>query len=365
MRFSGIDVGRRAAAVAVGLVLLFCMTEASAGVRWLEKSYDFGLFKEAGGPRTGSVRFVNEGPGEIAVTHARPSCGCTSVDYPLDPVAPGDTARISFTYDPTGRPGKFDKSIRVYFDDNEAPVRVGITGNVLGTPESLSLFYPVEAGPLRLSEAEIEAGELRQGASRDYFINVYNQGPDTIVPLLHPENPTLRASSSQKEIAPGDVVAFSFYFSSSPLPEVGAHRIPVSLKAKGHPKVDTTVWFSATVVPDTRRLTPEQVDRGPRCYLTPSPVDLGIVSGAGNLEFSFLIQNQGKATLEVLNGVSGSEAVGLKKIPAKVKPGKASEVKGVCHLKDLPSGPFNLKIKFFTNDPLHPVRELSVAGIKE
>lgn len=345
--------------------LLLASATAGAEVRWLEKDYDFGLFKEAGGPRTGSVRFVNTGPEEVVVTNARPSCGCTSVDYPVDPVAPGDTATISFTYDPTGRPGKFDKSIRVYFAGNDAPVRIGIVGNVLGTPESLSLFYPVEAGPLRLSEAEIEAGELRQGPSRDFFINVYNQGPDTIVPLLQPGIPALKAKSSQKEIGPGDVVAFTFYFSAQPLPEIGNHHIPVRLTALNNPQVDTVIYFTAEVVPDTRRLSPQQVDKGPRCYLTPSPVDMGIVSGDGNLEFSFLIQNQGKSDLNVLNVASQNPALRIKKVPSKVKPGKASEVKALLNLKNQDAGAFNLKIKVFTDDPLHPVRELSVAGIKE
>lgn len=94
--------------------------------------------------KTGSVRLVNTGSEEAVITGARPSCGCTGVAYPDDPIAPGDTVRFSFTYNPLGRPGRFEKSIRVYIGDFDIAT-IRIRGNVLGTPESLSTLYPVEA----------------------------------------------------------------------------------------------------------------------------------------------------------------------------------------------------------------------------
>ena len=107
--------------------------QASGEVRWLETKYDFGLMKEAAGSEA------------VNVLDAKPSCGCTGATYPQDPVMPGDTAVITFTYDPAGRPGRFDKTIKVRFDNGRREV-IRIVGNVLGTPESLAQFYPVEAG---------------------------------------------------------------------------------------------------------------------------------------------------------------------------------------------------------------------------
>ena len=80
----------------------------------------------------GRVRFVNTGGEPVVITGARPGCGCTGVEYPHDPIEPGDTAVISFTYNPAGRPGAFEKSIRVYIGDNTTE-RVMIRGTVLGT----------------------------------------------------------------------------------------------------------------------------------------------------------------------------------------------------------------------------------------
>ncbi len=73
------------------LLALLVPAVARGEIVWLEKEYDFGLMKEEAGPKTGSVRLVNTGPEEAVITGARPSCGCTGVAYPDDPIAPGDT----------------------------------------------------------------------------------------------------------------------------------------------------------------------------------------------------------------------------------------------------------------------------------
>ena len=77
------------------LLALLVPAVARGEIVWLEKEYDFGLMKEEAGPKTGSVRLVNTGPEEAVITGARPSCGCTGVAYPDDPIAPGDVREDS------------------------------------------------------------------------------------------------------------------------------------------------------------------------------------------------------------------------------------------------------------------------------
>lgn len=201
---------------------------ADAEIVWLEKIYDFGLFKEEAGPTTGHTRFVNTGPEEVCITGMRPSCGCTSADYPKDPIQPGDTATVSFTYDPKGRPGKFEKSVRVYVGDSDTYL-IKIRGNVLGTPESLSTLYPVVAGPLRLTTANLFGGEVKKGTSRHFFVNGYNHTSDTIRPKIVSPNKALSVVASSEDIGPGDIVAFSFYLNTRELPDTGMIDIPVRI----------------------------------------------------------------------------------------------------------------------------------------
>lgn len=340
--------------------------KADAQILWLEKDYDFGLMKEVAGPKSGSVRFVNMGKNDVTITGARPSCGCTDVSYSEDPIAPGDTATVSFTYNPLGRPGKFEKSIRVYVGENDT-YRIGIRGNVLGTPESLSRMYPVESGPLRLSESRLSAGDVTYGTTRHFFINAYNQSGDSISPVCSGVDPALTVNCSQQRLGPGDIATFSVFFNSGTLKETGPVDMPfvISADAGGNSDAALTVDFKANVTPDFSRLSPEQVDNGPRCYAAPATIDLGDLSSRVTVPFTFRIQNQGKSKLNVSRIYCKDKAVKIKRYPTSVKRDKSGETEGILNMSAIEPGPFNIKIDIHTDDPIHPVRTVSIVGIKE
>lgn len=340
---------------------------ATAEVVWLEKEYDFGLMKEQAGPQTGHVRMVNTGPDEVVITGARPSCGCTGVAYQEAPIAPGDTINFSFTYNPLGRPGRFRKTIRVYVGDFDTYM-ITIKGNVLGTSESLSKLYPVEIGDLRLSESILTAGDVNYGSTRHFFINGYNQTADTIRPHWECDNPALEITATTEELGPGDLMTFSFYFNSRDTNEVGPVSIPVRIFSGARDKDDSgEILFTANVTPDFSRLTPEKVDNGPRSFLAPPLIDLGVITGEvkNPVSLKFMIRNDGQTSMRVMRVYSPSESVRISRRPSEIKPGKSAEVIGSLNLQSLPQGAFNIKINVLTDDPLHPVRTLSVAGIKE
>lgn len=338
--------------------------DASAQIEWLQKEYDFGLMKEAAGPAKGKVQFINRGKEEVIISGARPSCGCTSVEYPEEPIAPGDTAVISFIYDPTGRPGKFDKSIRVFIGEHDT-YRIGIKGNVLGTPESLDQFYPFSAGALRVSMKDMAGGEMRHGVARNYFINAYNQSTDSINPSIDPKNKALKAEISQKRLGPGDVASISLYFNSAEVENIGDIEIPIVLSDGKEDTEPLTVTFKANVTPDFSRLTPEQVDNGPRCYLLSERADVGIVTDNDSRTLSFSIQNQGKTKMNIIKIAPPSKALTVKKKPTVIKPGKDGEAVISINPAMIEKGAFNLSVRVLSDDPLHPIRVLHVVGIKE
>lgn len=348
------------------LLLLILPSVVSAKILWLEKNYDFGLMKEEAGPARGEVRFINNGPEPVVITGARPSCGCTSVEYPESPIAPGDTAIISFAYDPKARPGKFDKNIKVYIGENDS-YKINITGNVLGLPESLRPLYPHEVGDLRISDTAVDAGKMTAGNSRNFFIRCYNQSLDSISPVPLSNNPALNVKFSEPKMGPGDVAVIAIFFDTSKVNEVGEVEIPFTISSNSAdinaPKQEIT--FHAEIAPDFSKMSPEQVDNAPRCYLVPDRLDVGIISGATSISLSFLIQNQGKSEMEVMRILPKSDAIKIKRKPSSIKSKKTAECRLSLSTGIIPEGPFNLPIEIYTNDPLHPVRTLSLVGIKE
>lgn len=78
-----------------------------------EKEYNFGFIPETGGPVTHLFKFTNTGDAPLVIISATASCGCTRPSYPTEPIAPGKTGTIKVTYLPEGRPGEFNKIVKV------------------------------------------------------------------------------------------------------------------------------------------------------------------------------------------------------------------------------------------------------------
>ncbi len=230
---------------------------AMAHVIWLEPGYDFGLMKEQDGPRKGMVRFVNKGPEAVSVLETKPTCGCTEASGPADEVAPGDTAAITFTYDPAGRPGLFRKHIKVLFSDGSRQ-SIPIKGNVLGSPETLVLFYPVECGAFRLSDERLLAGNVTRGKTPSIFINAYNQSNDSVALRVRSSDKAIRVKVSEAKAAPGDLVTVGLFFESSSWPKDGQFEIPVQFtSAPDTPQeVSYIIKVNGTVIPSGRPAGP-------------------------------------------------------------------------------------------------------------
>ena len=93
--------------------------------------YDFGDIKEAEGPVTHTFKVKNEGEAALVITKVVASCGCTTPDWSKEPIASGKTGEIKVTYDPTGRPAPFTKTISVYSNGKTGSYILTIKGNVI------------------------------------------------------------------------------------------------------------------------------------------------------------------------------------------------------------------------------------------
>lgn len=118
------------------LAILFCCVSFALADSQItfsaEKKHDFGNIKEDGGPVTTEFAFVNTGDTPLVIISATASCGCTHPKYPTDPIKPGGKGVIKVTYLPKGRPGEFNKSIKVRTNaKNAKKVTLRISGVVI------------------------------------------------------------------------------------------------------------------------------------------------------------------------------------------------------------------------------------------
>lgn len=93
--------------------------------------HDFGQIKEADGAVTANFTVSNAGESPLVITRVVTSCGCTSPEWPKEPIAAGDSAVIKVTYDPKNRPGPFTKPVSVYSNGKQGSLVLNIKGEVL------------------------------------------------------------------------------------------------------------------------------------------------------------------------------------------------------------------------------------------
>jgi len=109
-------------------------SELSA-IEFNSTNYEFGDIAYASDGRC-SFTFKNTSDVPLVINTVRASCGCTSPEWPDNPIEPGKTGSIGITYN-THIPGNFYKSITVYSNSSNSPVKLFIKGNVLPQPDTL------------------------------------------------------------------------------------------------------------------------------------------------------------------------------------------------------------------------------------
>ncbi len=74
-------------------------------------------------------QYTNIGTAPLQITKVTSSCGCTIPYWTKDPIAVGDTAHISVSYN-TRRSGKFSRGITVFSNSQNSPIVLTIEGVV-------------------------------------------------------------------------------------------------------------------------------------------------------------------------------------------------------------------------------------------
>lgn len=102
----------------------------AAIVEFDKTEYDFGELVE-GEIAEGVFKITNKGKADLIITSAKATCGCTVPEWPKEPIAPGDSADLKFTFNSRGRQGKQSKSITLQTNSENLTETIRIKGTVV------------------------------------------------------------------------------------------------------------------------------------------------------------------------------------------------------------------------------------------
>lgn len=102
-------------------------------------TYDFGTLKE--GPVAEHIfEFKNIGKEPLIIQSASASCGCTTPEWPKEPILPGKTGKLIVRYNTQGRVSPFSKDVYIqsnaFVPDGKERYELHIKGTVVAAEQA-------------------------------------------------------------------------------------------------------------------------------------------------------------------------------------------------------------------------------------
>lgn len=94
-----------------------------------KKEFDFGTIKQ-GETTTYILKFKNTGKSPLIITDIIKGCGCTTPEWPKEPIAPGKGGEIKISFNSTGKMGMQNKPVTIKSNNKEGDVVFTLKGNV-------------------------------------------------------------------------------------------------------------------------------------------------------------------------------------------------------------------------------------------
>ena len=317
------------------------------------------------------MKLVNTGDQPLLIVKAQAGCGCTGVDYPESPIQPGDTATVSITYNPSGRPGQFTKQAIIFTNTIPSRTILEISGNVIPTDATLNKQYPLRAGTLRISQGNIPFGELVKGKNKTLYLSAYNSSTDTLLVHVTGNKPHIHPALVPDTVPPAKVTALTVQYLSGHAPLWGLNVdtltvTSVPLRASHDSQAGTaTIHVMAQVMEDFDKLTDKDrreapvvaVDCGDR-------LDFGTITAGTATTRSFTVTNKGKSPLAIRRlWVPEGEGITVNADKTEIKRGKTATVTVTVDTSSIEGDLLNVPLTLLCNDPDSPHLTIRLVGI--
>lgn len=333
-------------------------------------THDFGKINEADGRVTTVFEFKNEGMAPLVLTNVRASCGCTTPKWTREPVEPGATGQITVTYNPNGRPGRFQKTITITSNATEATLRLYIKGEVIPKPVKPTEQYPVTMGSLRLKKKSLNFGAVPKKEGGRMLEIEYANLTDSVVKvdLLFnaEEHSYIKPLATLKELQKDETGKFQFSLQAIECPTWGPLEVKMYVMINGKRKItdDYAITLKMDIKEDFSQMTVEDQQQAPILDIQ-NQVNLGSVKAGKKLVARLALGNVGVNPLWIRRVISNDKIVSVVAPKTAIKSGKKGEIKVEINTAGLAVGNYSRQITVINNDPKKSVSKVTLNWVVE
>jgi hypothetical protein len=350
------------------VLLLATTTVAQNPVITFDKTtHDFGKINEADGRVTTTFSFKNEGMAPLVLSNVRASCGCTTPKWTREPIEPGQSGEITVTYNPSGRPGRFQKTVTVTSNATEPTTKLYIKGEVIPKPTQPTDQYPVKMGELALKKKSLNFGTITQGSNKMLEIEYANQSeqPVTVELLLRDEDSYMKPNVTLKTVEPKQTGKLQFALQSNECPLFGPVTVEAYVMVNGKREINDTykISLSANIKEDFSKLTVEQRQQAPIVEVA-RELNLGTIAKGKKLIAKLTLTNAGVNPLLVRRVLMSNDNMQFV-TPKAIKGGRKADIKMELDVTTYEPAQYTRILTLITNDPNTPVINIKLNWVVE
>lgn len=323
-------------------------------------TYDFGRIEEADGDVSHTFRFRNEGTLPLVIHSVGVSCGCTYPQFSKEPVLPGKSGEMKITFDPTNRPGKFEKVISVAGNDPRGHIRLTVTGTVIPKPRTIQDDYPFRvADGLRIADRNLILGNLAHGKTNVRTVGIANEGKVPVrVGIDAAALPPYLAVKPRKTILQAGERSEIVMTFNAPADLWGKRHYRIPLLVNGVEQSDP-LEVTATFTEEFGAPSRTALKMAPRADYSSFFYHFSDQPRGKQLTRQFQISNGGESDLIIRHIGPTSGRIRAKTDKTVIKTGDTATLTVTLDTKGM-TGRLSEGITVVTNDPARPARDIRV-----
>ena len=337
----------------VCLVFSLVAMSQQAVLSFEEKTHDFAKVNEENGKITYVFNFTNKGNAPLVVNRVQASCGCTTPTWSKEPIEPGKKGSITVTYNPSGRPGAFNKTITVYSNAIEEQMVLTIHGEVISKQTGENSPYPVKIAGLGLKARVVQMNNVYKGKTQTSVLEIQNSTKAPIRPTIENLPVYLTAVVTPETLKPNEEAKITFSFNSKKCTQWGpvSDNAYLSLNGVKIKSDEFKIQVVSNVIEDFSKLTLDQKRKSPILEMPVKSIDFGII-GAGSKQVGKLkVNNKGQNALVIRRIINNNKEISVKIIKSTIVSNGSSEIVAVLDTKNLAEGDYKKSFTIQTNDP--------------
>ncbi|MGN0070119.1 MAG: DUF1573 domain-containing protein [Prevotella sp.] len=301
-------------------------------------------------PVVAEYELRNTAKSPFTIVDVRTSCGCTSVDYPHKAIESGENFKLRVTYD-AKQMGHFNKRVALYGNAEKTPVVLTLKGIVVEEVVDYVGDYPFMLGNLMADADNIEFDDVNEGDILHQSFHVKNCTEQPVQPVVMHLPDYLSADVSPSKIMPGRSGLITVSLDSRKLHDYGLTQTTVYLGQFPGDKVGANKEIPVSAVLLPAFPASDKAVAAPQLQLSAKSLDLGSFNGKNKLKGEIMLQNTGKAELEISNLQMFTTGLQVSLNKTRLAPGEVARIKVTAHARELKAARSKPRILMITNDP--------------